>query len=137
MLTKKLQSNSGKFANYLAWMTTSLVLTVVFSAYANAIQSSSETYAQNDPTRPPNIMAVQLSKQLNVKPSYELTAIFTRNNKQYAVVNGSVLKAGDSIADMYVKEISADRVVMHKQHARGDKLVLQLSGSVSVKQVTK
>lgn len=98
---------------------------------------------KQDPTRPPSVIVQQLAPELAIKPKYELTAIFTRNNHQYAVVNGNVVKAGDPIADMLITEISAFNLTMKPSRTTQDtsledSLVLELSGSVNVKkQVTK
>lgn len=98
---------------------------------------------KQDPTRPPSVIVQQLAPELAIKPKYELTAIFTRNNHQYAVVNGNVVKAGDPIADMLITEISAFNLTMKPSRTAQDtslqdSLVLELSGSVNVKkQVTK
>lgn len=104
---------------------------------------SNVSRAKQDPTRPPSVIVQQLAPELAIKPKYELTAIFTRNNHQYAVVNGNVVKAGDPVADMLITEISAFNLTMKPSRTAQDKslkdtLVLELSGSVNVKkQVTK
>lgn len=93
---------------------------------------------QQDPTRPPSIFVQQLESELERKPEFQLTAIFIRNNKQYAVVNGTVLKAGDALDDMLVSEITPHNLTLqHAQHAKQIK-VLELHGAISVKkQVVK
>jgi hypothetical protein len=106
-------------------------------------KSSYVPRVKQDPTRPPSVIVQQLAPELAIKPKYELTAIFTRNNHQYAVVNGNVVKAGDPIADMLITEISAFNLTMKPSRTAQDRslqdsLVLELSGSVNVKkQVTK
>jgi len=100
--------------------------------------SASSTRMKQDPTRPPSVIVQQLAPELAIKPEYELTAIFTRNNNQYAVVNGKVVKAGDPVADMLVTEISASNLTLqHSPSAQDTPLaeivVIELNGSVNVK----
>jgi len=91
-----------------------------------------------DPTGPPNMMAVQLSESLKLEPKFELTAIFTRNAKQYAVVNGNIVTTGDTVADMFVIDITNDQVVMENPQSKDAATVIDLAGAISVKkQVTK
>lgn len=98
---------------------------------------------KQDPTRPPSVIVQQLAPELAIKPKYELTAIFTRDNHQYAVVNGNVVKAGDPLADMLITEISGSNLTMKHVSTSQDKalrnnVVLELSGSVNIKkQVNK
>lgn len=114
-------------------------------AINNAEQHKSNNLprVKQDPTRPPSVIVQQLAPELAIKPKYELTAIFTRNNHQYAVVNGHVVKAGDPVADMLITDISAFNLTMKPSRTAQDTsledtLVLELSGSVNVKkQVTK
>ena len=54
-------------------------------------------YMQRDPTRPPSVVVQQLAAQLTVNPDYQLTAIFKRNDQQYAVLNGDVVTKGDAV----------------------------------------
>jgi hypothetical protein len=100
--------------------------------------SINSTRVKQDPTRPPSVIVQQLAPELSIKPEYELTAIFTRNNHQYAVVNGNVVKTGDPVANMLVTGISASNLTMEhvgtSQYASSkDILVLELSGTVNVK----
>lgn len=93
---------------------------------------------KNDPTRPPSVIVQQLKQALEVAPEYELTAIFTRDKQQYAVVNGNVVKAGDPIANMLVTNITGTNLTMKNAASSEDTMVLELSGAVSIKtQVTK
>jgi hypothetical protein len=115
-----------------------------FQQEAKVLESkpSDFMHLKNDPTRPPSVMVQQLAPELMADPQYELTAIFLRNNQQYAVVNGNVVKTGDPIADMVVSGISGTKLTMSyaksSRDARKDLVVLELSGAVSVKtQVTK
>lgn len=89
-----------------------------------------------DPTRPPSVIVQQLAPELALAPEYELTAIFTRNNQQYAVVNGTVLKKGDSLANMLVSEISATSLtfedLLSTEQAEQIR-VLELRGAVNIK----
>lgn len=97
---------------------------------------------KQDPTRPPSVIVQQLSPELAIKPEYELTAIFTRNNLQYAVVNGNVVTRGDPVADMLITEISGSNLTMKQTRssqntALKEIVVLELSGSVNVKKQVK
>jgi hypothetical protein len=97
---------------------------------------------KQDPTRPPSVMVQQLAPELAIKPEFELTAIFTRDNHQYAVVNGNVVKTGDPVADMLITEISRSNLTMkHIRYSQDAALkeivVLELSGSVNVKKQVK
>jgi hypothetical protein len=111
----------------------------------DAAKSNKPNYlprVKQDPTRPPSVIVQQLAPELAIKPKYELTAIFTRDNHQYAVVNGNVVKAGDPIADMLITEISAFNLTMKPSRTAQDislrdSLVLELSGSVNVKKQVK
>lgn len=129
-----------------------LVICGLLSGYASAVQqtvnateSSQATNMQanlkrfkQDPTRPPSMIVQQLAPELAIKPAYELTAIFTRNNRQYAVVNGNVVKTGDPVANMRVAEISGSNLTLQHATSSRDIMVLELSGAVTVKtQVTK
>ncbi|MFT6267466.1 MAG: hypothetical protein ACJAVV_000264 [Alphaproteobacteria bacterium] len=111
---------------------------------AKALESTSSNFMhlKSDPTRPPSVIVQQLAPELMVDPKYELTAIFMRNNQQYAVINGNVVKTGDPVADMFVSGISGTTLTMKygtsSRDAAKDDLVIELSGAVSVKkQVTK
>lgn len=93
---------------------------------------------RKDPTRPPSVIVQHLKPELAMKAEYELTAIFTRNNLQYAVVNGNVVKTGDPINDMLVTGISNSNLTMEKaatstNTSSKDTLILELSGSINVK----
>lgn len=86
-----------------------------------------------DPTKPPSHVALTLSNTLQQNPNYELTAIFSRDAKNYAVVNGTILSVGDKLANMLVTEISHAQVTMNDKSAANKQVVLELSGSVSIK----
>lgn len=108
---------------------------------------TSFAYVHKDPTRPPSVVVQQLAAQLSVNPEYELTAIFTRNNQQYAVLNGDVVATGDPVADMIISQISGTNLTMKRNptatassrnSGAGNTIVLELNGTVDVKkQVTK
>ncbi len=93
---------------------------------------------KEDPTRPPSVIAAQLSSDLGLDPAYELTAIFTRHDQQYAIVNGNIVQTGDHIADMRVIDISSTKLIMQNRLSAQNEVVLALSGAINVKQqVTK
>jgi hypothetical protein len=126
---------------------TLLFICGLLSEPASALQQASKiVFDQQDPTRPPNMSASQTALGTAVEPKYELTAIFTRNNQKYAVVNGNIVKTGDLVLDMLVSDISRNKLTMElAQLSHGiardtsqDMMVLELKGAVSVKtQVTK
>ena len=89
--------------------------------------------AKQDPTRPPSVVVAQLAKKLEIKPEYQLTAIFTRNQQQYAIVNGEIVTTGDSLANMYVSNITTSSLSMHDRASSKEIMVLELSGAASVK----
>jgi hypothetical protein len=101
---------------------------------------------QRDPTRPPSVVVQQLAAQLAVNPEYQLTAIFKRNDQQYAVLNGDIVTTGDPVADMFISDITGDNLTMQRSpssrnstnSAFPNTLVLELQGTVNIKkQVTK
>ena len=93
---------------------------------------------KKDPTRPPSVIVQQLAQEVAVKPEFELTAIFTRNDQQYAVVNGAVLKTGDAFANMLVAEITTTQLVLEDAQTAQEVKVLELHGAINVKkQVVK
>lgn len=136
-----------------------LSLCGVLSSLASAQQSNnayeakplrkkptSVNYMLRDPTRPPSVVVQQLAAQFSDNPEYQLTAIFKRNDQQYAVLNGDIVTKGDSVADMFVTEITGSNITMRRgsstinssNSAFPSTLVLELNGAVNVKkQVTK
>lgn len=88
---------------------------------------------QQDPTRPPSVIVQQLSEELAIKPEFELTAIFTRNRQQYAVVNGSVLKTGDALDDMVVTQISDTNITLQNTDSSQLEETLELYGALNIK----
>ncbi len=103
----------------------------------NTRKQALKEFAQ-DPTRPPSIATAQLANDLDIKPEFELTAIFTRNQRQYAVVNGNVVTTGDSLADMVISDISTSTISMLDTASSKQTLVLELNGASQVKvQVSK
>jgi hypothetical protein len=101
-------------------------------------KTASLMHLKRDPTRPPSVIVAQLAQALAVKPKYELTAIFTRNKQQYAVVNGAIVKAGDPIANMMVTDISSSNLTMQNNASPQKPMVLELNGAVTIKtQVSK
>ena len=97
-------------------------------------ENDSETAVvkRQDPTRPPSGAIVQLAEGVAVVDDYRLTAIFTRNNRQYAVVNGEVYTRGDRFSGMSVIEITHDSLTLN-DIANKESKVLKLRPSISVK----
>jgi len=95
-------------------------------------------FAQQDPTRPPNVMAAQLTP-LQVKDNgFLLTAIFIRSDQHYAVVNGEVLKKGDQIMGMKVAKIDGANVTLSDSISKSNDIVLAVSSEAGIsKRVVK
>lgn len=93
---------------------------------------------KRDPTRPPNYVNDVLSPVNSPEPEFQLSAIFTRNNQQYAIVNGDVVKAGDMLNGMLVSEIGAHSLTLRNTNNAQHTTVLKMHGLMSVKkQVVK
>lgn len=97
------------------------------------------TYAvQQDPTRPPSVIAEQLAPLKQVQTHFQLSAIFTRKELRYAVVNGEVLKQGDEIMGMKVQTIDSSQVRLSDPGFHKDDIVLEMQSSAGMnKQVVK
>ncbi|MEM9404035.1 MAG: general secretion pathway protein GspB [Pseudomonadota bacterium] len=63
----------------------------------------------NDPTRPDNYRA---SGPRGGAPVYVVSAIFSSDNRQVAVVNGRLVREGDRIGQVEVVRIDEDRVTL-------------------------
>ena len=63
----------------------------------------------NDPTRPDNYRA---SGPRGSAPVYRVSAIFTSNDRQVAVLNGRLVREGDRIGRAEVVSIDKDRVTL-------------------------
>lgn len=93
---------------------------------------------QQDPTRPPSVIAQQLTPLQEANTDFNLSAIFTRNAQRYAVVNGEVLKLGDEIMGMEIATIDASNVTLSDPRSGAKDIVLQVqNGSGMSKQVVK
>jgi hypothetical protein len=93
---------------------------------------------QQDPTRPPSVIAQQLAPLQELNAGFNLSAIFTRNAQRYAVVNGEVLKQGDEIMGMKISTIDASNVTLTDTRFGAKDIVLQVQkGSGMSKQVVK
>lgn len=84
-------------------------------------------FAQQDPTRPPNVMAAQLTPLQPKDSGFLLTAIFTRSEEHYAVVNGEVLKQGDQIMGMKVLKIDGSNVTLRDALSKSDDIILAVT----------
>jgi hypothetical protein len=81
-------------------------------------QSNTKEQLQNgelDPTKPDNIfdsrlVNTQLSENEKDNTNLTLTAIFINKDRRIAVINGVLLKEGESIAGKKVQEISESKV---------------------------
>ncbi|MFC4701076.1 hypothetical protein ACFO4O_12960 [Glaciecola siphonariae] len=95
-------------------------------------------FAQQDPTRPPSVIAQQLTPLQKVNAPFNVSAIFTRNDRRYAVVNGQVLKQGDEILGMKVSGIEASNVTLSDLTSSANDIVLQVQNNAGMsKQVVK
>ncbi|WP_371193512.1 hypothetical protein [Glaciecola sp. SC05] len=93
---------------------------------------------QQDPTRPPSVIAQQLAPLQEFNAGFNLSAIFTRNAQRYAVVNGEILKQGDEIMGMKISTIDASNVTLTDARFGSEDIVLQVQkGSGMSKQVVK
>jgi hypothetical protein len=102
------------------------------------LSESAVAMQEEDPTRPPNFVAQQQEIAQVGEPRYVLSAIFSKNNERFAIVNGHIVKSGDKLANMLVTDILSDKLTLTNTSASQDTLVLELSGAVTVKtQVTK
>ena len=63
----------------------------------------------NDPTRPDNY---RVSGPRGSAPVYNVSAIFTSNDRQVAVLNGRLIRAGDRLGRVEVVRIDEDRVTL-------------------------
>jgi hypothetical protein len=84
----------------------------------------SSAVAQQDPTRPPNVMAQQLAPLQQKDTGFLLTAIFKRSQQHYAVVNGEVVQKGDKILGMQVSDIDAVNVTLTDTVSSANDIVL-------------
>lgn len=99
---------------------------------------SSVNALQQDPTRPPSVIAQQLAPLQELNAGFNLSAIFTRNAQRYAVVNGEILKQGDEIMGMKISAIDASNVTLTDARFGAQDIVLQVQkGSGMSKQVVK
>lgn len=94
--------------------------------------------AQQDPTRPPSVIAQQLAPLQDLNSGFNLSAIFTRDAQRYAVVNGEVLRQGDEIMGMTISTIDASNVTLIDSRFGAKDIVLQVQTSSGMsKQVVK
>nr|WP_136251346.1 hypothetical protein [Ningiella ruwaisensis] len=98
---------------------------------------------QQDPTRPPNVMAQQLTPLKQDGSKFVLTAVFNRNAQRYAVLNGEIVKQGDEIAGMRVVSILDESIKLQELGASDNNIELgvhdfsALKGAMMKKQVVK
>ncbi len=105
------------------------------------IMSASTLQAQSvggDPTRPPSVIAQQLTPLQPQNKGFNLSAIFTRNDQRYAVLNGDVVKKGDQVLGMQVTEINAIELTLKSLNTNAENIVLQVQNNADMKkQVVK
>ncbi|WP_395339850.1 hypothetical protein PN836_015475 [Ningiella sp. W23] len=88
----------------------SLMLATVFLQGLVFAKQTPSSVSQ-DPTRPPSVIVQQL-QPLQKNVGFNLSAIFTRDARRYAVVNGEVLAQGDQIMGMQVMMINDQEVTL-------------------------
>ena len=84
--------------------------TRILIAVALCLSGSPTSFADwNDPTRPDNY---RVSGPRGSAPVYNVSAIFTSNDRQVAVLNGRLIRAGDRLGRVKVVRIEEDRVTL-------------------------
>lgn len=91
----------------------------------------------SDPTKPGNVQESLYIAKDSSQPAYSLTAIFTRQQTRYAIIDGKVLQTGDMVADMQVREIKSTGVVLRDPSDAKMQIALELLGIVDVKKQVK
>ncbi|MEM0911583.1 MAG: hypothetical protein AAGJ37_11440 [Pseudomonadota bacterium] len=97
---------------------------------------------KTDPTKPPSVIVEQLVEEIKPKSAMELTAVFKRKNKLYAVINGKLFSAGEYLDgvndDMKVEDISEGTVVLRSIGQDGRLTELSVDDEAQIiKQVVK
>ena len=64
----------------------------------------------NDPTRPDNF---RVSGPRGSAPVYHVSAIFTSDDRQVAVLNGRLVREGDRLGRVEIVRIEEDRVTLN------------------------
>lgn len=129
----------GQFSANAINSTNKSAETITIKNESSKLQSSKAHISiKRDPTRPPGVISMQLADELAIQPEYKLTAIFTRNAQQYAVLNGNIVKKGDAFEDMTVIDITSSQIVMSDKGNKNKALIIDLFGASDIKeQVTK
>ncbi|WP_370315429.1 general secretion pathway protein GspB [Thalassolituus sp.] len=75
-------------------------------------------FAVGDPTRPPQFAPVEVKPRAAVKRSLELQQILVAGEKRSAVINGTLVREGDTVSGARVVRITPDQVVVkiRKKH---------------------
>jgi len=119
-----------------------LIQTSAVFAFVDAKDYQLKEHKVKDPTKPPSVIVQQLAKEIKPKNELKLSAIFKRQNKLYAVINGEIFSAGEKLegvdVDMKVEEIDAGTVVLKSlgQDELTTKLTVDEQAQIS-KQVVK
>jgi hypothetical protein len=130
-----------------------LFLCGLLSEGSYALAQPTKGTVLKDPTSPPKAVFQRRAQALAADPTYELSAIFMRNKQRYAIVNGGVVKTGDSLANMRITNISGTNLTMEntslsketnqygkrdtRKNAMNNVIVLELSDDVTVKTQVK
>ena len=92
----------------MAWFRTILTFFIMWGYSATCLATSKPL---SDPTRPRNL---QDSQSVTEKTTnFQLTAIINKSNHKVAIINGSLLKKGDHLGGMSVKDIADSEVVIY------------------------
>jgi len=95
----------------------SLSLLWIYSAEANVL---------DDPTRPPGYPRYQTSGKIKQGPSWRVNAIYIGANEKKAMINGKILRTGETINGAKVTQILPSEVQLRKNRKS---IVLQLNSS--------
>ncbi len=84
-------------------------LRIVLAAVLCLSGSLTSSADWNDPTRPDNY---RVSGPRGSAPVYHVSAIFTSDDRQVAVLNGRLVRAGDRLGRVKVVRIDEDRITL-------------------------
>jgi hypothetical protein len=105
--------------------------TLIFSCLALLSMTSHAADRLVDPTRPATVKAVSAVATNGVK----VDAVMNSNGRPLAIVNGKVVRAGDSIGAVQIEEILSDGVRFKRdgrsQIARVGKQMIQVRHNVT------
>lgn len=80
--------------------------------------------ALDDPTRPPGYPLYRSSGKIKQGPSWHVNAIYISANEQKAMINGKIVRSGETVNGAKVTQILPTEVRLRKNNQR---IVLQLN----------